>query len=105
MATADTRGRAAPSAGTTPSSRRAAGLACSTEPARSTTTTGSGNESMVACAVFWARSSRAVPGLPVLAEGPGHLVEGMGEVSQLVAGGGRHDLVELAASQRTAPPR
>ena len=48
-------------AGTTPSSRRAAGLACSTEPARSTTTTGSGNESIVAWARLLARSSRAVP--------------------------------------------
>ena len=45
--------------GPTPNSARAAGLASSDPPAGSTTSTGSGNESMVAWAVCWARSSRA----------------------------------------------
>jgi hypothetical protein len=36
-------------------------LARSIAPEGSTTTIGSGNESIVACAVFWARSSRSVP--------------------------------------------
>ncbi len=50
-----------PSPTVTPSIRQAAGLARSAAPEGSTITTGSGNESIVAWAVRWARSRRAAP--------------------------------------------
>ena len=69
--------------------RRAAGLARSTAPSGSTTTTGSGNESIVACAVCCARSSRAVPACRNSRMRAGHRVERDGQLAQLVAGRGR----------------
>src|SRR5207237_105203 len=69
---------AAPSAAGTVRIRRAAGLDRSTAPSGSTTTTGSGHESIVACAVLCARTGRSGPGVPQLHVGLVHRQDRVG---------------------------
>ena len=65
--------------------RRAAGFAISTCPSASMTSTGSGNESMVAWLVCWAQQELGELRLAIIAQVAGHDVEGLGQLPQLIA--------------------